>query len=262
MMGVSQADSVIEQWRERVHGGRLVGKFGDRVSALARSVSEAFMQRTLGSLVVRDRADRLAQLTNYIGVAAKTLFNQQMAIVSADTTRRFQRDLLKLLSSGIQSSEEEQQLLRQALFAYQSAATDLEVELFSLRAEALQAELAEDLKRLVVDFPESPAAKLLSLKRVEKEVRRPRIKKGSRAVNIGLSLVGMFRPPGFGSLQGFAGYSTALFGLPFDILMGVQNDGDSAEVGQDVLDFILLVLTLTYLDHGRRSRAPHFKAAA
>ena len=40
----------------------------------------------------------------------------------------------------------------------------------------------------------------------------------------------MFRPPGTGGLQGFAGYSTGIFGLPLELLLGVQNDGDSPDV--------------------------------
>ena len=56
----------------------------------------------------------------------------------------------------------------------------------------------------------------------------------NRAVNIGLNLVGMLRPPGFGNLQGFVGYQTGIFGLPLDLLFGVQNDGDSPEImGED-----------------------------
>jgi hypothetical protein len=49
---------------------------------------------------------------------------------------------------------------------------------------------------------------------------------------VSLSLVGMLRPPGFGNLQGFVGYATSLLGLPLDLLLGVQNDGDSPEVSK------------------------------
>jgi hypothetical protein len=40
----------------------------------------------------------------------------------------------------------------------------------------------------------------------------------------------MFRPPGFGNLQGFIGYSTALLGIPTDLLLGFQNDGETADI--------------------------------
>ena len=68
---------------------------------------------------------------------------------------------------------------------------------------------------------------------MEKQSKKSK-KKGSRAVNIGLNLVGMLRPPGYGNLQGFVGYATSLLGLPLDLMLGVQNDGDSPEVmGED-----------------------------
>ena len=195
-----------------------------------QAVSDSFLKKTTGTLVVRDRTERLERLNNYIANAARALFQQQLVIVSDDVTRRFQKDLMSIATSGT-SGEEEQQLIRRALFGFQTMVTDLEVESLGLKAETLQNELAEELQKIVAEFPDSASAKLVALKKLDREVRRPRKKgKGPRGVNLALSLVGMFRPPGQGSLQSFCVYNTALFGLPFDILMGVQNDGDSAEV--------------------------------
>ena len=230
----NQVDTVVYQWRERASQGKLVGKFGDRVESLLRAVTDSFLARTLGSAVVRDRAERLTQLKAHVAVAAKVLFQQQMVILAADVVRRFQRDLVQLSTAGPPTSEAEQLLLRKALFGFKAMSAELEVAALQLAAGEFEAELREDLKKVLADFPKSPAARLVELQRVEREVKRPRKKKGARALNLGLSLVGMFRPPGLGSLQGFTGYSTALLGLPFDILMGVQNDGESAEVlGED-----------------------------
>jgi hypothetical protein len=62
---------------------------------------------------------------------------------------------------------------------------------------------------------------------------RGRKRKGlAKALGLSLSLVGMLRPPGFGNLQGFVGYATSLLGLPLDLLLGMQNDGDSPEVSK------------------------------
>jgi hypothetical protein len=62
---------------------------------------------------------------------------------------------------------------------------------------------------------------------------RGRKRKGlAKALGVSLSLVGMLRPPGFGNLQGFVGYATSLLGLPLDLMVGVQNDGDSPEVSK------------------------------
>ena len=52
----------------------------------------------------------------------------------------------------------------------------------------------------------------------------------------------MLRPPGFGNLQGYMGYSTSMLGLPLDLLLGVQNDGDSPEVGHTFVPWMIFVL--------------------
>lgn len=232
-LGISQVDMALEQWRERVQQGKVVAKFGARVESLMQAVRDLFLQRTLGSLVVRERAERLKQLEAYIASSVTLLYKQQLVVAAGDVTQRFEKNLLRLLttSAGAQSAEDEQLLLRSALFQFRTLATDLGVPSLNLSAEAAEKDLQDDLIKLKDDFPESPAARLAELQRMDREVKRPRKKsKGKRAVNLALSLVGMLRPPGFGSFQGFAGYATSLFGLPFDILMGVQNDGDSAEV--------------------------------
>ena len=69
------------------------------------------------------------------------------------------------------------------------------------------------------------------MRSMDKLVKKPKKKKGKRAINFVLSLVGMLRPPGYGNLQGFVGYSgLSMFGVPVETLLGVQNDGDAPEV--------------------------------
>jgi hypothetical protein len=111
--------------------------------------------------------------------------------------------------------------------------TATEVALLALSATAAVEEFSNSLQTIATEFPESPSAKLEAVRKMEKQSKKGK-KKGSRAVNIGLNLVGMLRPPGYGNLQGFVGYATSLLGLPLDLMLGVQNDGDSPEVmGED-----------------------------
>jgi hypothetical protein len=95
------------------------------------------------------------------------------------------------------------------------------------------------------EFGESSFGRLEQLKKVEKLAKKQgggSGSKGKRAINLGLNLVGMLRPPGYGNLQGFVGYSTALLGLPLELLMGVHNDGDSPEVMGEDREFPILRL--------------------
>jgi hypothetical protein len=57
-----------------------------------------------------------------------------------------------------------------------------------------------------------------------------RIPVGAWSVKMGLQLVGMLRPPGYGNLQGYVSYHTGLWNWPLELLFGFHNDGDSPEV--------------------------------
>ena len=100
------------------------------------------------------------------------------------------------------------------------------------------------LQLLASDFPETAAARLEEVRKVEKSTKRPPKTKGQKIVNIGLNLVGMLRPPGFGNLQGFFGYSTGFLGLPLELLLGVQNDGDTPEVRERERDVLIGILNI------------------
>jgi len=234
--GLVQTEAMANQWRARVNNGKLVAKFSDRVKELVSGVKKTFYGRTTGTLVVRERADRVDQLVNNILNIAKLLFTQQLVILEKDVTTEFRRDLLEILRRKPESyATETQQAVRDAVYRYKTAAAELEGEglgLGSLEELAdLSARLLEDAK----EFPESNTAKLDALRRMDKQVKKPKRKKGKRAVNLTLNLVGMLRPPGYGNLQGFVGYNgLSLFGVPVETLLGVQNDGDAPEIlGED-----------------------------
>jgi hypothetical protein len=80
-------------------------------------------------------------------------------------------------------------------------------------------------------FPDSPAAKIKRSQQVQKvvskESRNKKKKPGQRSFGLGVDLVAMIRPDGFGSLQGFAGYA-----LPGgnSITVGIHNDADDPQV--------------------------------
>ena len=74
---------------------------------------------------------------------------------------------------------------------------------------------------------------------------RGRKRKGiAKLLGVSFQLVGMLRPPGFGNLQGYIGYASSLLGFPLDLLLGIQNDGDSPEVR--------IMMLNRYLDSGDR----------
>lgn len=226
-------ESTTSDWQSRVSAGKIVGKFKSRVQSLLKYVETKFYFQTDGSLVAKDRIERGRQLVESVQIAATNSFNHQLSILQNQFSNKLRKSLMAILATtdgeavGLEAS---QQAMRQALFEFRNAASEIEVEEFGLSAESFQTELSTSLQAILAEFPESNIAKLEGLKKLDGKVAKPPKKKGSRAVNVGLSLVGMLRPPGYGNLQGYASYATSLLGLPLDLLMGVQNDGDSPEV--------------------------------
>lgn len=232
--GMTQIENVISQFRIRVGQGKLVGKFNDRIQKLHESVQKTFYDATQGCIMVKERAERVQLLANSLATSTSNLFRQQLSLAQVKITAEFKEELIKIAQKDSVADDEEQQAMRKALFNFRTMISDLEVDIFGLSANDFNEELSTTLQTILTDFPESPAAKLEAARKMERTAKRPRKKKGERAINIGLNLVGMLRPPGYGNLQGFCGYSTGLFGLPFDIMLGVQNDGDSPEImGED-----------------------------
>jgi hypothetical protein len=227
-----QAETVLNLFRKRLATGKTVKGFGERVASLYDSIRGSFYDKTRGSLVARDRAERAAMLSEFILSNSGGFLKTQLSLVSSKKADDFKKQLIKLYK-GEFNAEEAEQLLRQVLYEYRTEAAELECQDLGLSAEDEIAELTLALETTLQEFPESNAARLESLRKMDRQAKKPKPKKG-RAVNIGLNLVGMLRPPGYGNLQGFCSYSTGLMGMPLDILLGCQNDGDSPEVvGED-----------------------------
>ena len=102
---------------------------------------------------------------------------------------------------------------------------ELEVPSLGLTKDIASREMSVKLNEVLTEFPDSPQAQLKRLKQVKKTTSKER-KPTQRAVDLGLDLVAMIRPDGFGSLQGFAGYQLG----GNSITVGVHNDADDPQV--------------------------------
>lgn len=236
-----QAEAAVVQMQRRVGSGRVLADFPKRIKQLIASILTEFNKKVSGTIMVRERAERARMLRDYIFSAAIRLFDHQVLIKEAEVFRKAKKELVKIYSTKEgPSTEQIQNLQRKGLFDYRASMSQLEEETLGLTvAEERVTDYSEKLDGLIKEFPESAEAKLIEIKQLEKQVmEKPKKKKkrnAAKMLGISLSLVGMLRPPGFGNLQGFIGYATSLFGLPLDLLLGVQNDGDSPEVSFPVL---------------------------
>jgi hypothetical protein len=205
-----------------------------------KSVQSNYFARTSGVITVRERNRRWIELKENFKLSVTSLFNQQFAILQSKTSAELRDALINVpeLTSEIESQE-----LRNALFKFRAAMADLEIEEFGLKlTPALISDISSKLQTLVKELPESPMAKLMELKKLDEQTKSQKKRKGQRSLNVALNLVGMLRPSGLGNLQGYANYATSLLGLPLELLLGFQNDGDSPEIMGDDREYPLLRL--------------------
>ena len=132
-------------------------------------------------------------------------------------------------------------ILEKAIDEYAVLTSDLSDAYLQLNVDYVA--VRARLQRVIETFPESGTYQLKEIiaaqnsfqdKSAKGNARSPLEDKNgserSRYVKVALGLVGMLRPPGFGNFQGFLGYATNLMGAPLELILGVQNDGDSPEV--------------------------------
>lgn len=240
-LGLSQIESSISSWQKRVgSGGKLIGKFADRVRSLHKNVLQVYKSRTSGTLTLRERHRRSLELTETLKSAASNLFNQQVSIIQSSIRNKLKETLLAIPDY---SKEIELQTLRSLLFEFKSSISDLEIDEFGLKlTPTLISEFSTLLQEMCAELPEMPQSKLDAVRRLDAQSKSQKKKKGPSGINAALNLVAMLRPSGFGNLQGFVNYGTNLFGLPLELLMGFQNDGDSPDILGDDREYPLLRL--------------------
>ena len=193
-------------------------------------MQKGFYSETVGSSLIRERVSRAEQLYASIQSSASNLFRLQLDILYNQVTDNFKKSIIQLARVHPEVPKEEAlQVMRKLTYDFQMSASELELVSLGFNSTEVQNELTTNLKTILEDFSDSPAGKLEAVRKFDNQAKRSQRQK-QKGINIGLNLVGMFRPPGNGGLQGFAGYSTGIFGLPLELLLGVQNDGDSPDV--------------------------------
>lgn len=217
-------------WRSRAARGLVVDGFGADAEALRKRTLEGYDAETLASaglpLVSEYRLEIRNQLQELVDIGIRELFGAQVTNLEKSTLKRFQSQLLRTSSSSEESAfDDSAAAMRTWAYNFDSTMSELEVPSLGLTKERASREMSAKLNEALTEFPDSPQAQLKRLKQVKKTTSKER-KPTQRAVDLGLDLVAMIRPDGFGSLQGFAGYQLG----GNSITVGVHNDADDPQV--------------------------------
>mmetsp|Transcript_18561 Transcript_18561/g.28061 ORF Transcript_18561/g.28061 Transcript_18561/m.28061 type:complete len:519 (+) Transcript_18561:87-1643(+) len=220
----------IAWWKARIARGLIVDGFGEQAEVLLKRALGGLNADTLSasglSIVSGYRLEVRTQLQSLIESSLEELFDEQVANLEKSVLKKFSRQLLNQQSSKMDSSvDENAAATRNAAFAFESGMDSLQIPSLALTKDRFVREFSAKLSDTLAKFPDSPESKLKQLAAIKKTTSKER-KPTERSVDLGLDLVAMIRPDGFGSLQGYAGYQMG----GSSITVGIANDADDPQV--------------------------------
>jgi hypothetical protein len=220
----------IASWKSRVARGLWTDGFGAEAETLRKRILSSFDSETLLAaglpLVAPYRLEMRNQLAGLVDSSIAELFVAQVQNLEARTLKRLHAQMLKRLDKTPveEVPSENAAFIRAAMFSFDTIMNELEVPSLSLTKTKACREMEGKLTDEVGTFDDSHAAKIKRMKKVT-EVTSKDKKPGQRSVDLGLDLVAVLRPDGYGSLQGYAGYNLGGNSITF----GVHNDADDPQ---------------------------------
>jgi len=221
------ARAKIASWKSRAARGLWAESFGTDAEAMRKRILSSFDSETLVAaglpLVASYRLEMRTQLASLVYSSIVELFAAQVVNLEKRTLKRLGSQLLKKLdATPIEDvPSENAAAIRAAMFSFDNIMSELEVPSLSLTKVKPCRDMESKLTDEVLNFLDSPAAQIKRTKKITEVVSKEK-KPGQRSVDMGLDLVAVLRPDGFGSLQGFAGYQMGGNSITF----GVHNDAD------------------------------------
>lgn len=219
----------LASWKARVARGLLVNGFGNEAQNLLDSVLQTYDSETIAvvgmPLVAAYRSELRTKLKNVLEMGIRETFERQIENLEKTTLKRLNAQMLRTVNDPVETvMDANAASLRNAAFAFEAAADNLEVPSLGLTKVKVVRDMSGKLNDAVMKFPDSPAAKLKRTRKVSNVVKKDK-KPGQGIVDLGLDLVAVLRPDGFGSLQGFAMYKLGGNSVTF----GIHNDADDPQ---------------------------------
>jgi len=239
------ARAKISQWRLRTIRNLPVDSFGKSASKVVRRAIDSYDRDTadvsvmVSSEASMHRLEARERLVRVLSNEVSKVLEGQVQVLRERGMKRFKAILLRSYDSstgtgppsrGAEARDRsaEGAMVDSAVSAFAIAAEGLRVRALNLNAEPnVESTFRNDVTEELENFPDSPAMRLRALKmtkaEAEKEKKQPKEDVG---INVGLDLVAMLRPDGFGNLQGFVGYECPQWLVPLKITAGIHNDAD------------------------------------
>eukprot|EP00979_Chaetoceros_neogracilis_P015451 scaffold5936_cov268-Chaetoceros_neogracile.AAC.16 len=224
----------LASWKSRTGRNLTVDNFGSAAAQLLKRTMESFDRDTISAAgiagsVASYRLEVRSKLQARFESVIRELFTLQTEILEKSILKKFSSMLLRKHGKDNEGTEkfynDNAAAVRSAAFTFDQAMEDLEVPSLSLTKSKASQDMSNKLNSALLSFPDSPAARLKDMKQVNKAVSKEK-KPSERSVDLGLDLVAMIRPDGFGNLQGFGGYQLG----GNNVIVGVHNDADEPGV--------------------------------
>lgn len=235
------ARAKLSSWKSRTSRGLTVDSFGSAAAQLMKRTMESYDRDTMTAIAAPAAAGSAAggaasyrlemrsKLQSKIESTIRDLFKVQVGILEKNTLKKFNSMLLRKHGKDNDGTEafynDNAAAVRTAAFTFESSVNELQIPSLSLTKVAAMQEINTKLNTALLDFPDSPAARLKNMKAVSRAVDKQK-QPTERSLDFGLDLVAMIRPDGFGNLQGFAGYQLG----GNNLIVGVHNDADAPDV--------------------------------
>lgn len=223
----------LASWKSRTGRSLTVDNFGTAAAQLLKRTMDGFDRDTISAAgiagsVASYRLEVRSKLKGRIESSIRELFKLQVEILEKSTLKKFNSLLLRKFKDNDGTEQfynDNAAAVRSAAFAFDSGMNDLEIPSLSLTKNKANQEISTKLNSALLSFPDSPAARLKQMNQVSRAVNKQK-QPTERKVDLGLDLVAMIRPDGFGNLQGFGGYQLG----GNNIIVGLHNDADEPGV--------------------------------
>mmetsp|Transcript_14261 Transcript_14261/g.39615 ORF Transcript_14261/g.39615 Transcript_14261/m.39615 type:complete len:509 (-) Transcript_14261:78-1604(-) len=219
----------LASWKVRVARGLVVDGFGSEAEKLLDTALKTYDTETVAAagiaLAAAYRREMRLKLQALVETGIQEAFDAQIENLEKSSLKRMNAQMLKTVNEPAETiMDANAAILRNEAFAFEAKVDDLEVPSLSLTKERAVRDMTGKLNDAVMSFPDSPAAKIKRTGKVNKVVKKDK-KPGQGLVDLGLDLVAVLRPDGFGTFQGFAGYQLG----GNSITVGVHNDADDPQ---------------------------------